>query len=65
MYLSVIFDIDGVYADCNQFNAKIRSESHRKMLKQEELINDAKHNRLAGKKERRRYYYVYVIMKNL
>lgn len=35
------------------------------MLKQEELINDAKHNRLAGKKERRRYYYGYVIMKNL
>jgi hypothetical protein len=34
------------------------------MLKQEELINDAKHNRLAGKKERR-YYYGYVIMKNL
>jgi hypothetical protein len=24
------------------------------MLKQEELINDAKHNRLAGKKERKK-----------
>lgn len=54
MCLSVISYIDGVYADCNQFNAKIRTESHRKMLKQEELINDAKHNRLAGKKKERK-----------